>query len=170
MRIDHDSIRAQRFKRQWRGYDCKDVDTYLHMLANDFKEMENELVQLQREADDKNKLIAALRAQTERLRQALPPRASPAGRAPSPQPEPAGPPPAPPPQEDETVPRTPPQSAPIQKKTPSDVEALRNDIIRLKEEKQKILKTLRSHSRGPASATDSPDLTDPRHVPPDQKE
>lgn len=141
MRLDHESILAQRFKKQWRGYDCKDVDTYLQLLANDFKEMKNELIQLQREVDDKNKLIDALRAQTERLRQSLPPPATqPGERPPSPPREPESP-----------AFRPEPRSAPPAKKVAMDVEALKNDIIRLKEEKQKILKTLRSHSRGPGS-------------------
>ena len=45
MRIDHESILKQTFLRRFLGYDREDVDTYLQIIAADFKEMENELEQ-----------------------------------------------------------------------------------------------------------------------------
>ena len=154
MRIDHESILKQTFLRRFLGYDREDVDTYLQIIAADFKEMENELEQLQRESTQKNELIRKLRAE---VRAAV--------LAPNPKPDTTGK------TKEitrELVTKTRTQVAQHQEKVKTGVQQLKNDVLRLKEEKKKFLDNLRSNnkaryqssSRKPAPSTPSHDTAD----------
>lgn len=54
MRLDYYGILEQTFKDKFRGYDPEEVQTFLRLLANDFKEMEEEIKQLQKELEAKD--------------------------------------------------------------------------------------------------------------------
>ncbi len=133
MRIDHESILKQTFLKRLRGYDTNDVDTYLQILAKDFKEMENELQQLQREVELKNDLIRKLRTE---VKAAVPP-AEP--KAPKVEKSMEA--------TQERVDKTRALTAERQSKVKSEVQQLKNDIQQLKNDKKKFLDDLRSNNR-----------------------
>ena len=46
MRLTHLDILEQCFRDKFRGYNKDEVDTFLHLVADDFKEMAEEIEQL----------------------------------------------------------------------------------------------------------------------------
>ena len=58
MRLNHLDILEQCFRDKIFGYNKEDVDTFLHLVAEDFKEVTEELDLLKKEIDKKNKNIA----------------------------------------------------------------------------------------------------------------
>lgn len=51
MRLNHLDILEQCFRDKFRGYNKQEVDTFLHLVADDFKEMSEEIEQLQKEVE-----------------------------------------------------------------------------------------------------------------------
>jgi cell division initiation protein len=51
MRLNHLDILEQCFRDKFRGYNKQEVDTFLHLVAGDFKEMSEEIKQLQQEIE-----------------------------------------------------------------------------------------------------------------------
>jgi len=62
MRLNHLDILEQCFREKFRGYNKQEVDTFLHLVADDFKEMTEEIETLRMEIGRKNDLIEALRS------------------------------------------------------------------------------------------------------------
>jgi len=62
MRLTYLDILEQCFHDKWRGYDKKEVDTFLHLVAEDFKELTHELEQLRGQLDRQQKQIRELEA------------------------------------------------------------------------------------------------------------
>ena len=54
MRLNHLDILEQCFRDKIFGYNKKDVDTFLHLVAEDFREVTEELDLLKKEIDKKN--------------------------------------------------------------------------------------------------------------------
>ena len=63
MRLNHLDILEQCFRDKIFGYNKKDVDTFLHLVAEDFREVTEELDLLKKEIDKKNKNIAEFNEQ-----------------------------------------------------------------------------------------------------------
>lgn len=61
MRLNHLDILEQCFRDKFRGYNKQEVDMFLHLVADDFKEMSEEIDNLKRKIADKNDLIADLK-------------------------------------------------------------------------------------------------------------
>jgi len=51
MRLNHLDILEQCFRDKFRGYNKQEVDTFLHLVADDFKEMSEEIKQLKKEIE-----------------------------------------------------------------------------------------------------------------------
>ena len=60
MRFTHLDILEQCFREKFRGYSSQEVDTFLQLVANDFKEMEEEIKNLQIELHNKKLEIEKL--------------------------------------------------------------------------------------------------------------
>ena len=63
MRLNHLDILEQCFRDKIFGYNKEDVDTFLHLVAEDFREVTEELDLLKKEIDKKNKNIAEFNEQ-----------------------------------------------------------------------------------------------------------
>ena len=63
MRLNHLDILEQCFRDKIFGYSKEDVDTFLHLVAEDFREVTEELDLLKKEIDKKNKNIAEFNGQ-----------------------------------------------------------------------------------------------------------
>ena len=63
MRLNHLDILEQCFRDKIFGYNKEDVDAFLHLVAEDFKEVIEELDLLKKEIDKKNKNIAEFNGQ-----------------------------------------------------------------------------------------------------------
>ena len=57
MRLNHLDILEQCFREKFKGYSKQEVDTFLHLVADDFKDMSDEIEQLKREVAQKNRII-----------------------------------------------------------------------------------------------------------------
>lgn len=51
MRLNHLDILEQCFRDKFRGYNKQEVDTFLHLVADDFKEMSEEIEQLKKDIE-----------------------------------------------------------------------------------------------------------------------
>ncbi|MFQ5673834.1 MAG: DivIVA domain-containing protein [Nitrospinales bacterium] len=60
MRFTHLDILEQCFHEKFRGYSKQEVDTFLHLVADDFKDMEEEIENLKNEVGRKDRLIQKL--------------------------------------------------------------------------------------------------------------
>lgn len=60
MRLDYDGILQQTFKDSFRGYSKEEVQTFLKLVANDFKEMKRDVTRLQEDLKFKDQRIQAL--------------------------------------------------------------------------------------------------------------
>jgi len=63
MRLNHLDILEQCFRDKFRGYNKQEVDMFLHLVADDFKEMSEEIESLKRKIAKKNKTIKDLKSQ-----------------------------------------------------------------------------------------------------------
>ena len=63
MRLNHLDILEQCFRDKFRGYNKQEVDMFLHLVADDFKEMSEEIDGLKRKIANKNKTIKDLKSQ-----------------------------------------------------------------------------------------------------------
>ena len=61
MRLNHLDILEQCFRNKLFGYSKEDVDTFLHLVANDFKKISEELELLNIELDHANQAIENLK-------------------------------------------------------------------------------------------------------------
>lgn len=66
MRLDYHGILIQTFKDKFRGYDKEEVQTFLRLIANDFKAMEDEIKQLQVELESRDQQNKTYRDSLER--------------------------------------------------------------------------------------------------------
>ena len=60
MRLTHLDILEQCFRDKFRGYNKNEVDTFLHLVADDFKEMAEEIEQLNKKLGQKDRVIKQL--------------------------------------------------------------------------------------------------------------
>jgi len=60
MRLTYLDILEQVFHDKWRGYDKKEVDTFLHLVAEDFKALTQELEELRHQVEQQEKKIRQL--------------------------------------------------------------------------------------------------------------
>jgi DivIVA domain-containing protein len=60
MRLDHDSILAQTFKKSLGGYSKEEVHDFLKIVAKDFKEMKRDLARLREELNVKDRQVLEL--------------------------------------------------------------------------------------------------------------
>ncbi len=60
MRLTHLDILEQCFRDKFRGYNKDEVDTFLHLVADDFKEMAEEIEQLNKKLGQKDRVIKQL--------------------------------------------------------------------------------------------------------------
>ena len=60
MRLDYEGILQQTFKDSFRGYNKEEVQTYLQLVAKDFKEMKRDATHLQVELKEKDHRIQQL--------------------------------------------------------------------------------------------------------------
>ena len=60
MRLTHLDILEQCFRDKFRGYNKNEVDTFLHLVADDFKEMAEEIEQLNKKLGQKDRIIKQL--------------------------------------------------------------------------------------------------------------
>ncbi|GJL77569.1 MAG: hypothetical protein NPINA01_05580 [Nitrospinaceae bacterium] len=61
MRLNHLDILEQCFREKFRGYNKQEVDTFLHLVADDFKEMSEEIERLEKELAKKSRIIRKLK-------------------------------------------------------------------------------------------------------------
>jgi DivIVA domain-containing protein len=60
MRLDHESILKQTFKKSLSGYSKEEVQDFLKIVAKDFKEMKRDLVRLREELNVKDRQMREL--------------------------------------------------------------------------------------------------------------
>ena len=60
MRLDHDKILAQTFKKSLSGYSKEEVQDFLKIVAKDFKEMKRDLARLREELNVKDRQVREL--------------------------------------------------------------------------------------------------------------
>ena len=60
MRLTYLDILEQCFRDKFRGYNKDEVDTFLHLVADDFKEMAEEIKQLNKKLEQKDRVIKQL--------------------------------------------------------------------------------------------------------------
>ncbi|MDH5764053.1 MAG: DivIVA domain-containing protein [Nitrospinota bacterium] len=60
MRLDYEGILQQTFKDSFRGYHKEEVQDFLQLVANDFKEMKRDVVTLQEELNERDQRIRQL--------------------------------------------------------------------------------------------------------------
>jgi cell division initiation protein len=60
MRLDYEGILQQTFKDSFRGYHKEEVQDFLQLVANDFKEMKRDVVTLQEELNERDRRIRQL--------------------------------------------------------------------------------------------------------------
>ena len=65
MRLNHLDILEQCFRDKLRGYNKEDVDTFLHLIADDFKEMGAEIELLNKKLAKRDRTIAKLKQEAE---------------------------------------------------------------------------------------------------------
>ena len=65
MRLNHLDILEQCFRDKLRGYNKEDVDTFLHLIADDFKEMGEEIELLNKKLAKRDRTIAKLKQEAE---------------------------------------------------------------------------------------------------------
>ena len=65
MRLNHLDILEQCFRDKFFGYSKEDVDSFLHLVADDFKEISEELELLNIELDQANQTIESLKEEAE---------------------------------------------------------------------------------------------------------
>ncbi len=65
MRLNHLDILEQCFRDKFRGYNKQEVDMFLHLVADDFKEMSEEIEKLKIKIAEKNDIIKDLKSQSE---------------------------------------------------------------------------------------------------------
>jgi len=63
MRLTHLDILEQCFRDKFRGYNKDEVDTFLHLVADDFKEMAEEIEQLNKKLGQKDRVIKQLQGE-----------------------------------------------------------------------------------------------------------
>jgi cell division initiation protein len=61
MRLNHLDILEHCFREKFRGYSKEEVDAFLHLVSDDFREMAEEIEALKQEALEKDRLIEELR-------------------------------------------------------------------------------------------------------------
>ena len=61
MRLTYLDILEQCFRDKFRGYNRDEVDTFLHLVADDFKEMAEEIKQLNKKLEQKDRVIKQLK-------------------------------------------------------------------------------------------------------------
>jgi len=64
MRLNHLDILEQCFREKFRGYNKQEVDMFLHLVADDFKEMSEEIESLKKKIEHKNDVIKDLKSQS----------------------------------------------------------------------------------------------------------
>ncbi len=64
MRLNHLDILEQCFRDKFRGYNKQEVDMFLHLVADDFKEMSEEIENLKKKIKHKNDLIKDLKSKS----------------------------------------------------------------------------------------------------------
>ena len=64
MRLNHLDILEQCFRDKFRGYNKQEVDMFLHLVADDFKEMSEEIENLKKKIKHKNGIIQDLKSQS----------------------------------------------------------------------------------------------------------
>ena len=67
MRLTHLDILEQCFRDKLRGYNKDEVDTFLHLVADDFKEMAEEIEQLNKKLGQKDRVIKQLQEEAPTL-------------------------------------------------------------------------------------------------------
>ncbi len=60
MRLDYDGILQQTFNDSFRGYNKEEVQTFLKLVAKDFKEMKRDVTRLQEDLQSKGRRIRKL--------------------------------------------------------------------------------------------------------------
>ena len=60
MRLDHETIQAQTFKKSLSGYSKEEVHDFLKIVAKDFKEMKRDLTRLREELNVKDRQVREL--------------------------------------------------------------------------------------------------------------
>lgn len=63
MRLNHLDILEQCFRDKFKGYNKQEVDMFLHLVADDFKEMSEEIDNLKRKIEHKDEIIDELESQ-----------------------------------------------------------------------------------------------------------
>ena len=64
MRLNHQDILEQCFRDKFKGYNKQEVDMFLHLVADDFKEMSEEIENLKKEIKNKNGIIKNMESQS----------------------------------------------------------------------------------------------------------
>ena len=67
MRFTYLDILEQCFHNKFRGYNKQEVDIFLQLVADDFKEMSEEIEDLKKQSDKKNRLISKLENQLKEI-------------------------------------------------------------------------------------------------------
>jgi cell division initiation protein len=62
MRLNHLDILEQCFRDKFRGYNKEEVDAFLHLVSDDFREMAEEIQKLKEELAEKDRLIESLKS------------------------------------------------------------------------------------------------------------
>ncbi len=121
MRLTYLDILEQCFRDKFRGYNKDEVDTFLHLVADDFKEMAEEIKQLNKKLEQKDRVIKQLQEEGPTL--------------------------APEMIKEKTmriinVARE--HADQHRKKTEEELSTLKNDILKMKREKKNLIETIKS--------------------------
>ena len=121
MRLTYLDILEQCFRDKFRGYNKDEVDTFLHLVADDFKEMAEEIKQLNKKLEQKDRVIKQLQEEGPTL-------------APEMIKEKA--------MRIINVARE--HADQHRKKTEEELSTLKNDILKMKREKKNLIETMKS--------------------------
>lgn len=76
MRLNYLDILEQCFHDKFRGYNKEEVDTFLHLVADDFKEMAEEILKLKKDVEKKDALVEELKKSLEESQKTSGPQAA----------------------------------------------------------------------------------------------
>lgn len=62
MRLNHLDILEQCFREKFRGYNKEEVDTFLHLISDDFKNMNGEIENLRNQVAELDQVIESLKS------------------------------------------------------------------------------------------------------------
>ncbi|KMP11775.1 hypothetical protein UR09_02360 [Candidatus Nitromaritima sp. SCGC AAA799-A02] len=134
MRLNYLDILEQCFRDKFRGYNKDEVDTFLHLVADDFKEMAEEIQDLNKKLEKKDRIIRKLKEES-------------AQKTREPEPAPAVIPEALKEKAKRIINVAREHADQHKKKAEQELSALKNDILKMKREKKSLIETIKTSAQ-----------------------